>query len=411
MELARGVSDAPPEVMVVREELMSTIKGSLSRFGFVPFTSPIIERKETLTFKFAGDEDVMDELFELQDQGGRDLGLRFDLTVPLCRFVSMNKDVKLPFKRYEVGSVFRDGPLKAGRTREFVQFDADIVGSSSMLADAECVRVLDSVFSQLPLSYEIRVNNRKVLDEVLDSLGVSEKQRTITLLDKIRKIGEEELRKQYLEYLSEEQVEGVFSFISQSLDSLEDSVGVSELKELFSYLEGVESVVFDPSLARGLNYYTGTIFEVFLKGSVITSSVAAGGRYDTIIGQMRGGDEIPAVGCSFGIEPLTQALLDVRKDKSVSSAQIFVAPIGVVKEAYSIANTLRSQGLCVDMDVMGRSISKNLDYADKQGIPFVMVVGQRDLDEGVVTLKNMKTGEENKVSLNSLESFDMSVFE
>ncbi|MFT4250200.1 MAG: histidine--tRNA ligase [Candidatus Woesearchaeota archaeon] len=410
MELARGVKDYPPEVEVVRQELFSLVVDAFERFGFSAFSSSVIQRKETLTFKFAGDEDVMSELFSLSDQGGRELGLRFDLTVPLCRFVAENKDLKLPFKRFEIGRVYRDGPIKAGRTREFWQCDADIVGSSSMVADAECLQLLDFVFSELPFEYEIRVNNRKLLDEVLSSLGISEKQKTITLLDKIRKIGEEELRKQYLEYLSEEQVSGLFSFIKKDLDSFDDSVAVRELREVFSLVNS-ENVVFDPSLARGLNYYTGTVFEVFLKDSVVTSSVAAGGRYDNIIGQMRGGEVLPAVGCSFGVEPLTEALLAVQFDQGVSFADIFVAPIGVVQEAFVFAQTLRKIGYRVDLDVMGRSISKNLDYADKQNISFVLVVGKRDLDEGVVTLKNMRTGEEEKLSVGELEELDLELFE
>jgi histidyl-tRNA synthetase len=410
METARGVKDFPPEEQIVREKLFDTITQSFKKFGFVPFASPIIERKDTLTFKFEGDEDVMSELFELTDNGDRELGLRFDLTIPLCRYVAMNKDLKLPFKRYEIGRVYRDGPIKAGRTREFWQCDADIVGSSSMMADAECIKVLDSVFSQLGFEYEIQVNNRKLLDELLESINISEKSKTITLLDKLAKVGVDELKKLFSEYLDTKQVSGIFSFIDKTLVDFEDSDAISELNELFSYLQGYENVSFTPSLARGLNYYTGTIYEVFIKGSSITGSCAAGGRYDKIIGQMRGDEDIPAVGCSFGIEPLTQALLEKQESSTQTNAQIFIAPIGVSKKAADIADTLRKQGYSVDLDVMSRSISKNLSYADTMGIPFVFVVGKRDLDNNVVTLKNMKTGEEEQVSLDLLDKLDLDLF-
>ena len=420
MDLARGVRDFPPEVQIIREELLDTITQSFRRHGFAPFASPAIERLETLRFKFAGDEDVMDELFVFEDGGGRELGLRFDLTVPLCRFVASNKDLKLPFKRYEVGRVYRDGPIKQGRYREFWQCDADVVGASSLLADAECMKVADDVFSQLPFEYVIKVNNRVLLDEVCAHLGIEDAHRTIIILDKLAKIGEEGVREQLGEFLSSEQVDGLFSLLAapgsdagrlKHLDeSLGGSRGVRELRALFAYLEGFAHVEFDPTLARGLNYYTGTVYEVFLEDSVIASSCAAGGRYDEIIGSMRGSEQVPAVGVSFGVEPLTDALLAEKKRFSSSHAEVFVAPIKASQEASRIADKLRLAGLNVDVDVMGRSISKNLEYADKQGIAFVLIVGARDLEQGLLTLKNMRTSEESAVSLDELDSFDLSVY-
>ena len=421
MDLAKGVRDFPPEVQLIREELFSRVVASFARHGFAPFASPAIERLETLTFKFAGDEDVMQELFTFQDQGERELGLRFDLTVPLCRFVAQNKDLKLPFKRYEVGRVYRDGPIKKGRYREFWQCDADIVGSSSMLADAECIKVADDVFSTLPFEYVIKVNNRRLLDEVCAHLGIKRVHETVMLLDKLAKAGEESVREQLGEFLSSEQVDGLFSLLAskgsaagklkQLEEELGSSRGVAELREVLGYLEEFVHVEFDATLARGLNYYTGTVYEVFLEDSVVSSSCAAGGRYDEIIGQMRGEGEIPAVGVSFGIEPLTDALLAEKKRFDSTRADVFVAPIKAVSEASRIADKLRVGGLNVDVDVMGRSISKNLDYADKLGIPFVLIVGARDLEAGELTLKNMRTSEESKVSLDSLDSFDLSVYE
>lgn len=421
MDLAKGVRDFPPQIQIIREELLSRITASFKRHGFAPFASPVIERRETLTFKFAGDEDVMDELFELTDGGERELGLRFDLTIPLCRFVSQNRDLKLPFKRYEIGRVYRDGPIKKGRYREFWQCDADVVGSSSMLADAECIKVADDVFSQLPFDYVIKVNNRRLLDEVCVHLGIERVHDTVMLLDKLAKIGEDSVREQLGEFLSAEQVDGLFALLAakgsdagrlkQLEEALGDSVGVSQLREVLGFLEGLAHVSFDPTLARGLNYYTGTVYEVFLLDSPVSSSCAGGGRYDEIIGQMRGADEIPAVGVSFGIEPLTDALLAEKKRFDSTHADVFVAPIKVELEASRIADRLRLAGLNVDIDVMGRSISKNLDYADKLGIGFVVIVGERDLEAGELTLKNMRTSEETKISLDELESLDLSAFE
>ena len=421
MELARGVRDFPPEVQIIREQLLDKITAAFKRHGFAPFASPVIERKETLMFKFEGDEDVMDELFEFQDQGERELGLRFDLTIPLCRFVAQNKDLKLPFKRYEIGRVYRDGPVKKGRYREFWQCDADIVGSSSLLADAECIKVADDVFGRLPFGYTIKVNNRQVLNEICGHLGVQDAHKTITLLDKLHKIGEQKLREELGEFLGQEQVDGLFALIAPEgsdagklkhlSEQLGETQGLSEVRELLGFLEDYAHVSFDPTLARGLNYYTGTIYEVFIEGSDITSSCAAGGRYDKIIGQMRGSDDIPAVGISFGIEPLTDALLAEKKRFDHSDADIFIAPINASLAASRIADKLRVAGHNVDLDVMDRSISKNLDYADKMGVPFVLIVGQRDLEAGQLTLKNMRTGEESTVPLEGVEQLDLSVYE
>ncbi len=421
MELARGVRDFPPKIQIIREDLFSRIRRSFQLHGFRPFATPGIERKETLLFKFAGDEDVMHELFLLSDQGGRDLGLRFDLTVPLCRFVAMNKDIKFPFKRYEIGRVYRDGPLKKGRYREFWQCDADIVGSSSPLADAECIRVLDDVFSTLPFKYVIKVNNRLLLTEVCDFVGISDSHKAIILLDKLHKIGKDSLRQQLCEFCSEQQVSDLFSLLfTQGTNdgrlellrsALGSSRGVDELCEVFSFIDDVASVEFDPTLARGLNYYTGTVYEVFLLDSEITSSVAAGGRYDSIIGQMRGEGDIPAVGLSFGIDPLTDALLAEKKRFDSTYADIFVAWIKAPREGLAIASRLRASGINVDIDVMERSLSKNLDFADKMGIPFVLILGPQDLDAGEVTLKNMRSGEESRVKLSELDQLDLSLFE
>lgn len=421
MELAKGVRDYPPQVQIIREDLFARCRQAFERHGFAPFASPIIERKETLTFKFEGDEDVMSELFQLSDQGERELGLRFDLTVPLCRFISMNKDLKFPFKRYEIGRVYRDGPIKAGRYREFWQCDADIVGSDSMIADAECIKVACDVLSTLPFGYVIKVNNRKLLNDILAHCGFTDAHKAIVAIDKLAKQGEKAVREELSAFASDESINALFNLISHQgtpnglLKHIEEAIGesdgITELRELFVFLEDVAHVEFDPTLARGLNYYTGTVFEGFLHDSHITGSVCGGGRYDNIIGQMRGGDEkVPAVGIALGVEPLTDALLKDKEHFVDTPTQVFVAPIGVVREAAGIADRLRAQGINVDIDVMGRSISKNLDFADKMGIPLIIIVGQKDLDVGVCTVRNMASGEEVKLSLDELDTFAIDSF-
>ncbi len=421
MESAKGVRDFAPEVQLIRQDLLGKARAAFERHGFSPFASGALQRVETLTFKFAGDEDVMHEIFRVTDQGKRELGLRFDLTVPLCRFIAEHKDLKLPFKRYEIGRVWRDGPIKLGRYREFWQCDADIVGSPSMLADAECVKVVVDVLSRLPFGFEVRVNNRKILDAIFSTLGIKEGHKAMMTIDKLDKQGEKKVREELSGFCSKEQVDKLLEILLTNgtdngrLKTIEDLTGqcdgITEMRELLSYLGDVAHVRFDPSLARGLNYYTGTVFEAVLLDSEISSSVAGGGRYDDIIGQMMGGDaKVPAVGISLGIEPLTDALLAEKQRFDKTPTQVFVAPIKTPREAAQIADKLRGHGINVDLDVMGRSISKNLDYADKLGIPFVLVVGPTDLKEGKVTLKHMPTGEEHKLTLEELDSLDLSHF-
>lgn len=421
MEQAKGVRDFPPEIQLIRQDLFQRCQKAFERHGFSPFASPILERRETLTFKFAGDEDVMKELFTLQDQGERELGLRFDLTVPLCRFVAQNKDLKMPFKRYEIGRVYRDGPIKLGRYREFWQCDADIVGSGHSLADAECIKVASDILSTLPFEYVIKVNNVKLLKAIIAHTGIQDAHKAIIAIDKLAKQGEKAVRAELSSLASHEQIDTLFTILTVEgtdngkLKYIEEHIGenegITELREVLAYLSEQAHVSFEPTLARGLNYYTGTVYEGFLSESPITSSVCAGGRYDNIIGAMVGEHaHIPAVGISIGIDPLTDALLAEKQRFDKTPAQVFVAPIKATREAAGIADRLRATGIAVDIDVMERSISKNLDYADKLGIPFVLLVGAKELEQESVTLRNMKTGEEHTIALSELESIDLDAY-
>ncbi len=420
MDTARGVRDFPPEIQLIRDKLISTIKSVFELHGFPPLVTPVIERLETLRFKFSGDEDVMHELFCFSDRGNRKLGLRFDLTIPLCRFVSQNKDLKFPFKRYEVGRVYRDGPVKLGRYREFWQCDGDIVGSSSMLADAECIRIACSVLSQLQFNFVIKINNRGIIDSILEKLGVKDKKKVILLIDKVNKQGKKAIYKQLSDIIPSSAVDKLFSLLfTEGTDNgrirhIEEFTGsckgIDSIRELLSYLDDVANIEFDPSLARGLNYYTGSVYEGFLLQSPITSSVCAGGRYDSLIGQMRKDNKaVPAVGISFGIDPLTDALLDEKFRFDKTNTVVYVIPIKTVKESYFIVDRIRSRGINADIDLMGRSLSKNLDFASKQGIPYVIILGNNDLQQRICTIRNMKSGDEVKIPISEINTFDFDI--
>lgn len=413
MELAKGVRDFPPEEKIVREEVIDSLKSIFRLYGFSPLETPIIERFDTLAAKFGAGatSDVMKEVFKLTDQGKRKLGLRFDLTVPLARYLAVNPMTKMPFKRYAVGRVFRDGPIKLGRYREFWQCDVDVVGVKSMIAEAELISLSLKAFDSLGLDAYVEVNNRKLLMDILKYCEVNKKQEeVIIVVDKLNKIGKTGVKKELNEIgYSDEVVEkliDVFSKDLKSISKLFESEGSVELNELFGYFskDELKRIKFNPSLARGLAYYTGTVFEGFLKKSKITSSICGGGRYDNMIGSYMGGDrEMPAVGISFGLEPITEAMKLEKESLKKTYVELFVVPIGTIKESLELVKELRESGVRCDIDMMDRGISKNLKYVNSLKIPNVMFVGSDELKIKKFKIKNMDSGQEELLSLDKIK--------
>lgn len=432
-QLAKGVRDIFPEEKLLQNQVVDTLKEVFELYGFLPLETPILERYETLAAKFAAGEesDALKETFQLKDQGGRQLGLRFDLTVPLARFVAMNPNLKMPFKRYQMGPVFRDGPIKLGRYREFWQADIDTVGTSSLLADAEVLAAAEEVFNRLKLDIVIKVNNRKLLNGILEEAGIKKKEPAIVALDKLEKLGVPGVTDELLERgYPKPQIKKLFSLIDETITlsqlkgkikDKEGQEGIKELEELFSYLKsmGVKSVKFDVSLARGLAYYTGSVFEVFARKGKVTSSITAGGRYDKMIGGFLGegkaegradgkaygkADEriVPAMGISFGLAPIMEALKE-KKTEITSMAKAYVLPIGaggeslntsVLNASLKIVQELRAQGIKTSFALGKKGVSKNLEYANSLNIPYVLIIGENELKENKVLLKEMTSGTE-----------------
>ncbi len=413
LQLPKGVRDFPPEEMILRNRLIATLQAVFERYGFNPLETPTFERLDVLSAKYAGGAEILKETFRFTDQGSRELALRYDLTVPFARFVGMNPQLKQPFKRYAIGRVYRDGPIKLGRYREFYQCDADVVGSASMLADAECVRMALAGFKQLDLPVRISVNNRKLLDELLEKGGVPKERavEAMLVLDKLKKVGLADVKKELAEKnIPEDAVDFIITISTnndpdtEKLDAIKkylgETPGTKEMAELLDYLADAENVVFDPSLARGLAYYTGTVFEGFVPESNVTSSVCGGGRYDTLIaGLLDNKLAYPAVGFSFGLEPIMDALKEKNPTERRTLAKAYVIPIKASKEGFAVAELLRQASIPVDMDLNGRSISKNLDYANSYGIPYALIVGKKELAEGKVKLKDMTSGEESLLTV------------
>ena len=422
LQRAKGTRDFMPEEKILRNEIVSTLKAMFERYGFYPIETPILERFSTLSAKYAGGSEILKETFKLTDQGGRQLGLRYDLTVPLARFIAMNPTLKMPFKRYQIGRVFRDGPIKLGRYREFWQCDADIVGCKDLIADVEILQMVLDVFSALDLDVVIKLNSRKLLDEIFSYTKVPQEKRidAILSIDKLEKFGWDYVEKELTELgLKEETIKtlkDIFSIKGENKEIIEklkrllgsDSEGLKEVEEVLSYFEDEKRILFTPSLARGLAYYTGPIYEVFLQKSKITSAVAAGGRYDEMIGRFASANanrEIPATGIAFGLDVIMDALKEKRKELPKTKARVLIIPIGTKKESFKLARELRKAGINVDLAIINRGIKKQLEYANALNIPYVIFYGEEELKKGKIKLKNMQTGEETELTLKELIRF------
>jgi len=412
LQRAKGTRDFGPGEKILRDKIIKILKDVFEKYGFNPIETPILERLDVLGSKYAGGDEILKETFKLKDQGGRDLGLRYDLTVSLSRFIAMNKGLRMPFKTYQIERVFRDGPMKTGRYREFWQCDVDVVGCKKIISEIELLSIAKDVFSKIGIDVVIKINNRKILDAIIEKCGVAEEKtmKVILVLDKIDKVGIEAVKKELIDDVKIEKdvadllIEKVlikgnnFKKIETLKKLLGDNKSFDEIREI---IEGVDCVEFEPYLARGLAYYTGTVFEVFMKDKTVKSSLAAGGRYDKMIGDFIGdGKEYPAVGISFGLELITDVLKMKNKKERKTVVDVYVVSIGCFKEAYEIVKKMRFGGLNVDMDLLGRNISNNLEYANKAGIKYVVFVGKKELELKKVKLRDMETGDEKLLTLN-----------
>lgn len=417
----RGTLDYLPQQQKVRQDILRKLEDVFEKYGYQPLETPTLCHFELLASKYAGGAEILKEVYKLYDQGNRKLGLRYDLTVPFSKVVGLNPEMRMPFKRYEIGKVYRDGPVKTGRNREFTQCDVDVVGVSSMLAEAEYFAITVEVFKKFGLSVYITYNNRKLLSGLVEysEIDIDKASSVILSIDKYEKIG----KKGVLEELEEkgidkESSQKLFSFIEMepkelitflSENPINNSIkeGIEELNELNSYIEAAQLdkyVRFSPFLARGLEIYTGTIWEVFLEDGSITSSLGGGGRYDKIIGGfLETETEYPAVGMSFGLDVIYEALKMKGEAEYAAPAEIYVIPMGTEKESFVLATKLRDLGYNVDMEMTGKRLKKALDYANKSDIPFVIIIGENELKEKKFKVKNMADGLETEINFDSIE--------
>ncbi|MEK4423753.1 histidine--tRNA ligase [Solibacillus sp. FSL K6-1523] len=408
----RGTQDYLPEQEVVRRKIRKTLEDTFISYGCKPLETPIINYTELMASKYAGGAEILQEMYTLTDRGDRDLALRYDLTIPFAKVIAMNPTISLPFKRYEIGKVFRDGPIKAGRFREFTQCDVDIVGVESQAAEAELMMMAVDAFKKLNVTITLKYNNRKLLYGMLTLFNVpSEKMnRVILILDKMEKIDRTMLVKELAELeLSKKTLQDIEQFLDaqptleyfEPYTSTNEFVqqGVQELTELASYLAALsieQQCIFNPFLARGLEIYTGTIYEIFLADGSIKSSIGSGGRYDNAIGGLLGTNQSYAtVGISFGLDVIYTALeLTGEIAKNSSDIDIYIIPVDMKKQALILAAKLRNDGYTVEVELSGKKVRKAMERANRENIQKTIVLGENELSANYYKIKDMDSGEE-----------------
>lgn len=418
----KGCYDFLPKEQKIRNYINNILKNTFEEYGYSSIETPILCYYDMLSDKYNEENDILKEIYKLKDQGERVLGLRYDLTVPFAKFIALNKNtLKFPFKRYEISKVFRDGPVKTGRDREFTQCDVDVVGLPGENIEAELLSIYVNAFNKMNIDIIIQYNSRNlmrglVLDVIKDEEKISS---AITIIDKINKITKEEFINYFKELnISKDKAEKLLNYFKLDLVSLKKLFdktenpliiqGLQELSDLSNKLKELnldKYCIFTPSLARGQEYYTGNVFEVYDKSGYLTSSIGGGGRYDNMITDfINDGNRYPAVGVSFGLSSIYELLRKKDNLENINDIDLYIIPIETFAESFKIANTIRSLGVNVLLELENKKLKKCLEQADKENIPYTIVIGTKELEERKITLRNMKTKENFVISLDELSS-------
>lgn len=442
--IPKGTRDYSPEIMVKRNYIFDTIKSVFKLYGYLPLETPAMENLSTLMGKYGEEGDKL--LFKILNSGdflapvtneeieGRNIprltnkicekGLRYDLTVPFARFVVQHQnELCFPFKRYQIQPVWRADRPQKGRYREFYQCDVDVVGSDSLLNEVELIQIVDEVYRRLGIRVRLLINNRKVLAGIAEAIGAPEKLVDITVaIDKMDKIGAENVNNELREKgLSPEAIDKLQPILNLSgsneekllqletiLQNSETGLkGIRELRKVFDYLRLLDihiEIKLNLTLARGLSYYTGAIFEVKAL-DVEIGSITGGGRYDDLTG-IFGMKNMSGVGISFGADRIFDVMnqLDLFPKDTTATTQILFVNFGEQEESYCLPllKRLRDNGINAEIYPEAAKMKKQMGYADKKGIPFVALVGENEMQNNTVTLKEMQSGQQESVSIEIL---------
>ena len=438
--IPKGTRDFSPEEMMRRTYIFDTIKSVFRLFGYAPLETPSMENLSTLLGKYGDEGDKL--LFKILNSGDygaklseeelrqaskiSEKGLRYDLTVPFARYVVQHQnEIVFPFKRYQIQPVWRADRPQKGRYREFYQCDVDVIGSKSLLSEVELVDIVARVFSKLGISVTLKMNNRKILFGIAESIGHADKMIDITVaIDKLDKIGldnvKNELRERGIDDEAIAKLQPILELSgtnAEKLTKLESVIGASEtgmlgIEEMRTIFDGVEKLginltpELDLSLARGLNYYTGAIFEVKANDFQI-GSISGGGRYEDLTG-IFGMPGMSGVGISFGADRIYDVMLGLNlfPEELACSTKVLFINLGKAEEEASmrLISKLRDNDIAAEIYPESAKMKKQMEYANRRGIPCVVIIGSEELQRGVATLKDMRTGEQREVSFEELAS-------
>jgi histidyl-tRNA synthetase len=426
--IPKGTRDFGPAEMAGRNYIFQVVRSVFQKYGYQCIETPSMENLSTLLGKYGEEGDKL--LFRIQNSGEKaalppEKGLRYDLTVPFARFVVQHQnEISFPFKRYQIQPVWRADRPQKGRYREFYQCDVDVIGSKSLLNELELVQMVDDVFGQMDVRVCIKINNRKILSGLAEVSGQPDKLVDITVaIDKIDKIGIDAVKQELVEKglnaeaiaviepvltlsgTTEEKLAKMRALLAASETGMK---GLDEIETLFGLIAeaGIrQQVELDLSLARGLNYYTGAIFEVKALDFAI-GSICGGGRYDDLTG-IFGLPGMSGVGISFGADRIYDVLtgLDLFPKDGTAAARVLFTNMGEREIAYTlpIAATLRAKGIACEVYPDNTKLKKQFEYADRKGIPFLAIIGDQEVSEGTVTLKNLASGEQKSVKKDELD--------
>lgn len=402
----KGFRDFLPEEMAIRQKVIDTLREVFESYGFEPLETPSLEYSATLLDKYGDEAEKM--VYTFKDKGGRDVGLIYDLTVPVSKVLALySQKIPFPFRRYQIQRIWRAEKPQKGRYREVLQCDVDSFGTSSPLADAEIVAIIYECLRKLNFEkFTIRINSRQVLFKLISDLGIKQKDKQLSVLrtiDKLDKTSQVKVKKELKEKgLTDKKIEKLLSLIKSAKPD-------ENLKQLFNYLKwlGVNEKYyqFDPILVRGLDYYTGPVFETYVEKPKI-GSISGGGRFDKLISVL-GGPDIPATGTTIGLDRICDVIKEKNLMPNLSSTPtevlVTIFSSEYLEKSIEMTNKFRKSGVNTELYLEPETkLDKQLKYADKKNIPFVIILGPEEIKKKVITLRDMKAKSQKKLSLKQL---------
>ena len=410
----KGTEDFFGKEQIIRNYIIDTLKNIFNNYGYLPLDTSILNNYDLLAYKYNDGAEILKEIYKLTDQGNRELALRYDLTIPFCKFIANQKELRLPLRRYEIGKVFRNGPVKLGRCREFYQCDCDIVGIDGTDIEVEQMIMVIEAFRRLGIDIIVKWNNRKLMTSLIKYAGINiDTDMVIGVIDKKEKMSLDDLYKEFESIgISNDMASKLMNLFSMDIseynnldydDELfrESLIEINDINNKIISLGLTDNTAFTPTLARGLSIYTGIVFEFYDKLERLTCSLGGGGRYNKIITDfINDGNEYPAIGLSFGLEPIYTILKSNLEENSLYD--VYIIPMEEDYKVLELATILRNNNISTIVEYSKRKLKKCFEFADKNNIKYVIVLGSRELETGVYTIKDMEKQEQYEFNLEEL---------